>query len=57
MKAIVCDRCGAVKQEAVCSTINFPYGTLDEPSEIHLCLDCSYKLRRWVNKEVSPDER
>lgn len=48
MKAIICDRCGKVTAEGLCATIEFPYGTLGEPDEQHLCDECRKKLIEWI---------
>lgn len=52
MRAIICDRCGAVQSEGLGVTVTFPFATLGKPDEINLCRDCGKELRLWVKGEA-----
>lgn len=52
MRAIICDRCGKVEYESSAVTISYPYGTMGEPDEQHLCNECRKKLLEWMKEDA-----
>ena len=55
MRAIICDRCGKAEMEDGAAIIKYPYATMGQPEEQHLCMVCKNKLLLWMEKDDSND--